>query len=229
MTQPPARWAHQLIAALICLASAQAVQADQEAGSAPLGSPADATPPVNARLDFEVRIDKMLYLCVGACVAGSVDSLSNNQPLLQSGINASPSWTTPVPGNDQPLGWIGTAPPMAMNTSGLISNSVPIRLQANTGPIQLRVETLQPMTHMSNPALSIPMSRFTLNVKINALWSIEKTIPLANSGSTVALPITSSASLIDVSGTVFLRNQAFSPLPAAGDYEGLLRLVVESL
>lgn len=229
MTPHPApRW-HGLLAALICLAPALSVQADQEAGSAPLSSPADATPPVNARLDFEVQVGKMLYLCVGTCVAGSVDLLSSNQPLMQSGINASPSWTTPVPGNDQPLGWIGTTPPMAMNTSGLISNSVPIRLQANTGPIQLRVETLQPMTHTGNPTLSIPMSRFTLNVKINTLWSIEKTISLANSGSTSALPITSNPALIDVSGTVFLKNLGFSPLPAAGDYEGLLRLVLESL
>lgn len=193
-------------------------------------------PPVtaNARLDFSLSIEKMLFLRIGTgaghggarsgagpAANGSVDTVTLDLvPRIQAGN------VTPVEGNNQAITWNSVAPRGSVSARV----GVPIEVRSNAGPVRISGQVTSPL---ANGATSLPMSRISISSS-SAANLPAPAVPDAGPGVPVDIatggPGTGAAPALLTARTAtwFFRLNA-GAVPTAGSYTGTVTFTATSL
>lgn len=233
MTTPRTGCTLALLAALASPARAELTTVDVSFGL--LAGLFGAVPSVTARarLDFELNIEKMLFLRVGTggshsggvsgtgpAASASVSEVTLNlTPLIPAGA------LTPLPGNNQPVAWNGAAPTFAAATPVV----VPVEVRSNAGPVRI---SGQATTALTSGASTLPMSAITI-VSSDAANLPAPTVPNSGPGPTVNVapggPGTAAAPAILTQRSANWTFGFTGATPAPGSYNGTITFTATSL
>lgn len=130
----------------------------------------------NARLDFQISIEKFVFLRVGD---GAWPSPSSSQNTVNFALTGSiPSGAVPaVTGNNRAVGWSGAAPAFTVSSS---NNVLPVEVRSNAGQVKLNASVGAPLT---NGSAVIAMSAVSVSSSSAAIPA--PVIPANGSGPTV--------------------------------------------
>jgi len=124
----------------------------------------------DARLDFTINIDRMVFLRVGngsahaGAASGSGPAASGSINTLTFGLDPMSIPGVPtatVNGNNQSANWNGTTPAYATPAAA----SLPVEVRSNAGQVRLTAQVSAPLT---NGSFTTPMSGITITSSSNA-------------------------------------------------------------
>lgn len=187
-----------------------------------------------ARLDFELNIEKMLFLRVGTggshsggasgtgpAASASVSEVSLNlTPVIPAG-----GFTPPATANNQPVAWNGAAPTFAAATLVV----VPVEVRSNAGPVRI---SGQATTALTSGAFTLPMSTITI-VSSDPANLPAPSVP--NTGPGPAVNVTTGGSGTAAAPTILTQRSAnwtfgfTGATPAPGSYAGVITFTATSL
>lgn len=179
----------------------------------------------DARLNFELSIDRMIFLRVGA--GGSHAGTDQGAGPSASATLSSVDFTLtplhipgaaaePTNGNQRPTAWSGAAPTYGAPDAV----ALPVEVRGNVGQIQLSAQTSGPLTHGPH---QIPMSRIGLSSDNAALPAP----PIPDSGMGTSVNVSPGGSGTSAAPTLLTYRAAnwtfrYTPTasPVAGAYTG---------
>lgn len=180
----------------------------------------------DARLDFTVNIDRMVYLRVGngsshsgaasgtgPAASGSISALSFSlSPMSIPGVP-----TSATNGNNQSVNWNGAAPGYPAAAAVVL----PVEVRSNAGQVRISAQATTPLTSGAN---IIPMSDITLSSSDNANLPAP-TVPAVGPGPAVDVALggagtAAAPTLLTYRSANWTFNFAPSSSPVAGTYSG---------
>lgn len=200
-----AQYLGMLLAGLISLPFAQA---DQGSMRAPGGFNNSAPVSASARLDFNIFIEKYIFLGIGSG-AGSFSTTSNTVDTLKFNTRYDMP-TTPSDGNSQTYSWDGKAPVLSANTIIL-----PVAVSSNAGQVSVRASSNGPL---SSGALTIPLSDIEIESSDTAFPA--PVLPASGSSNSVNVAGTAFGGLVTERQAEWAFSYEPSTPPAAGEYQG---------
>lgn len=171
------RYSLALLISLLAVHSAQA-ELDTMAGTS--SNPYRALT-VNARLDFNINIDRFIYFRLGS--ATTVDTVSLT---TVPSIPTSTTPITPTNGNNKTTLWSGAAPSFTSTTV-----SLPVQLRSNAGQVSLRTTV---SSSLSNSSGSLPFS--ALNITSTDSGFPAPPVPDTGTGTSVNITPTAFSNLV---------------------------------